>query len=1098
MLNSLRYILTIASIERTMLYRTAKFWVLAGIGVAFIIFFLVIMTIVTFVDDSFPGEFLLQGTDAYLALYFFSYIQVIIIIFVAGDFRKAEEKARLDEVMLSQPMTTANWVLGKYLGVVSAILYLNLFLLLLATVGRVIKALFLGAGFNIIPFLQYFGMVTLPSILFMTALLFFLVSLLRAQSIAVVVSLGYVASILFYFRHKFLGLFDYGAFFAPLFSSDFIGFGDIEQVLWQRLFFVLLAFTLVGFSILLYPRLGQSFWSKKFSQVFTGAFLAGAALVAFSMIQKHKELNATRKLDLAFHRDRTAEPICKVTHYDFDIKFGSNEPQLQVTANLALKNPHQVPLAKPTFSLNGELAVSSVQRSDGSRLSFEQKHQVVIVDLSAHPLQPAAVDSIEIGYAGGIDAEAFMLQRLPNAKGLVNKSDGPWTQGDMSAWIGDDVVVLPAQSGWYPSPASVGSDFDKPAKNFATANIVIETHEKLTAITQGKKISQEVEDGLKRTQFAVQKPVPGFSLNIAEYLHLACGFRQTNIELYVHPNHLPDYEIFTDVADTCYEAVESILGVLEDVSGAAYPYPTLALVEVPLQMQVYTDRFGINNVLQQPGVVMIDEVTIASKRLKREVDDKTKRARRRGRDDSPERIKRDVFVEIVLDLFFNDRPWRGDASLRAPIKNYVNFQFDIRNAVLDRAVELLNYELAERQLRDLFYPDRRNFGLSSYDRMRQNEWGGWTIRRRYGIEIDTLLTVLRRTPLTDIRPEDDGNLYRACIDFKAPPILMMLSQRIDEKQYIRAIQTLVDEYRYQSVSQSDFLGVVQNVSKENVQDFFAQWFEQATFPGYRITRAKAEKLDTGKMNIVYQVTARVQNGEQGDGFVRLVCEGKNNKIRRNLKLASYEEKEVRFAIDEEPKRVKVIPYFSRNRGTILKEVSISRRIRRGVPVDTMYSVQSASDSTFFVVDDQDKGFFTPAIAEAKYLRPPSKGRSWWERTNPFAYGKYYFGWRVKRAGEGDYPARWETTVPRDGEYELGFYYRVGKSWVRRNVSRTFQIKVTSMDGTFPVEIRPQDTPDGWFPLGRFHFSKEEPAVIELADEGSGVLVADAIRWEFVE
>jgi hypothetical protein len=627
---------------------------------------------------------------------------------------------------------------------------------------------------------------------------------------------------------------------------------------------------------------------------------------------------------------------------------------------------------------------------------------------------------------------------------------------------------------------------------------VIETRENLTAITQGKEISQEIGGGTKRTRFAVQEPVPGFSLNVGGYLRLAHEFSQTNVELYVHPNHLPDYEIFTDVADTCYEAVESILSVLEDISGTAYPYPKLALVEVPLQMQVYTDGFGVNNVLQQPGVVMIDEVTIASKRLKKEVDQKTKRARRRGRDDSPARIKRDVFVEIVLDLFFNDRFWRGDASLRAPIRNYVNFQLDIQDAVLDRAIELLHYESAERQLRDLFYPDRRDLGLSSYDRMRQNEWGSWGVRRRYGIEIDTLLTVLRRMPLADIRPEEDGNLYRACVDFKAPPILMMLSQRIDEKRYSEAMQTLVAEYRYQPVRRSDFLEVVQSASNENVQEFFGQWFDQATFPGYRITHAKAEKLDTGKMNIVYQVTARVQNGEQGDGFVRLVCEGKNNKIRRNLKLASYEEKEVRFAIDEEPKRVKVIPYFSRNRGTILKEVSVSRRIRRGAPVDTVYSVQSASDSTFFVLDDQDKGFFTPATTEAKYLRPPSKGKSWWEFTNPFAYGKYYFGWRVKRAGEGDYPARWETSVPRDGEYELGFYYRVGKSWVRRNIARTFHVNVTSLDGTFPVEIKPQDTPDGWFPLGRFNFSKEEPAVIELADEGTGYLVADAIRWEFVE
>lgn len=276
MLTSIKYILTIAEAERKMLYRKAKFWVLGGGGLVGIVFFMVVMTIVSIVEEGIPGEFLLEGTDAYLALYFFSYAQAIVIAFVAGDFRKSEEKARLDQVMLSRPMTTANWVLGKYFGVVSGVLYLNLFLIIIAAIGRTLKVIFTGTSFNILPFLEYFAIATLPSILFMTALVFFLVSVFRAQSVAMIVSLGYWVAILAYFRHKFLGLFDYGAFFAPIFSSDFIGFGNIQGVLWQRLFFVLLAFSLIGFSILLYPRLWQSRFSKYLSTACAVLFLHGS------------------------------------------------------------------------------------------------------------------------------------------------------------------------------------------------------------------------------------------------------------------------------------------------------------------------------------------------------------------------------------------------------------------------------------------------------------------------------------------------------------------------------------------------------------------------------------------------------------------------------------------------------------------------------------------------------------------------------------------------------------------------------------------------------------------------------------------------------
>jgi len=132
------------------------------------------------------------------------------------------------------------------------------------------------------------------------------------------------------------------------------------------------------------------------------------------------------------------------------------------------------------------------------------------------------------------------------------------------------------------------------------------------------------------------------------------------------------------------------------------------------------------------------------------------------------------------------------------------------------------------------------------------------------------------------------------------------------------------------------------------------------------------------------------------------------------------------------------------------------------------------------------------------LRPPSRGSSWWESTHRYAFGKYYFGWRVKSAGDGSYPARWEAAVPKDGDYELSFYFRAGSSWYARYKSQTYYLNITSSEGTFPIEIQPHETVDGWVHLGRFNFKKDKPAVVQLEDEGSGYLIADAVRWEFVE
>jgi hypothetical protein len=494
---------------------------------------------------------------------------------------------------------------------------------------------------------------------------------------------------------------------------------------------------------------------------------------------------------------------------------------------------------------------------------------------------------------------------------------------------------------------------------------------------------------------------------------------------------------------------------------------------------------------------MLDEIKIARKRLKKEVEERTKRTRRRGQDDSPGRVKRDVFISTVLDIFMDDEYWHDDSSFLTPLRNYLHYQIDFSDPMFSRAMELQLYEECERRAQDTFFPDRWNAKLSTHDRIRQME--EWALERRYDTEVDTLLPVLARTPLAALRPQGKGNLYRAAVEMKAPTVLQMLRERIGEKNYVLALHKLLVEYRYRQVRPADFMNVVQTVTTENVQDFFTQWFEQATFPGYRITLAEAEKIDTGKMRIVHQVKVRVQNGERGDGFVRVVCETENDKIRRNLALGSYEEKEIRFPVTEVPKQVQIFPYFSRNRGEIVKQITVGDRIRRGAPVDTVFATStSLSDSLSFVLDDQDNGFFTPVSEEAKYLRPRSKGQSWWEDTNSFAYGKYYFGWRIKRGSSGDYPARWETTVPRTGDYELSFHLPITHDWWSRNLSQKFQIQIISADGTNKLDLQPQETAEGWLPLGRYHFRQDQAAVIELSDAGSGYIVADAIRWEFVE
>ncbi len=687
----IKHILAVGRAERLLIFRTAKFWVLSGIGLFIVALFILGTTLATIFDNNPPGEFMLQGTDALLAMYLFSFLQAILIIFIASDFRKTEVHSRLDQVMYSRPVDTASWVIGKFWGVVSSLIYLNIALIVLASIGRIFKWYFTDASIGLQPAFIYIMIATIPAILFMTALVFFFVSSLRLQALSIILPIGFVAAILFYFQGKFLGFFDYACFTSPLFASDLIGFADLGYLLYQRLFYTVFALALLCFSIILFPRPVQNKKLQHFVLLGGTIFSLIAVFLVLRVVQMEKELQNWRKDAYAFQKSLVNKATCKVSHYDFDVKlFGDGAP-LQATVQFSIKNPNAEPLAELLFSLNQALKIHTLKSIAGETLPFEHKFNVLNIRLK-QPLTPA--DSIELilTYAGKPNADDFILDRLPDQDDLIRKREGPFLRSSISSWLDNDFVILPMESGWYPIPGvACGYGFRRrPPKNFATARITIEGPAELHYITQGRQISSDSLQG--RYVFAVEKPVPGFSLNAGPYKKLSRKFRQAELALYYYPQHLPAIETFSEIADTCFEAIETLLDEFETVTGTAYPYPQLSFVEIPTQMQIYLTESGVRNTLLQPGIIMLEETAITGHNIEKEIELRQKKAKRRGRDDSIRKIKRDVFIDFMLDFLLPYKAWQGDGTLNSPLKNYLHFQVDIQNPVLHRALEVQYFE----------------------------------------------------------------------------------------------------------------------------------------------------------------------------------------------------------------------------------------------------------------------------------------------------------------------------------------------------------------------------------------------------------------------
>ncbi len=94
---------------------------------------------------------------------------------------------------------------------------------------------------------------------------------------------------------------------------------------------------------------------------------------------------------------------------------------------------------------------------------------------------------------------------------------------------------------------------------------------------------------------------------------------------------------------------------------------------------------------------------------------------------------------------------------------------------------------------------------------------------------------------------------------------------------------------------------------------------------------------------------------------------------------------------------------------------------------------------------------------------------------------------------GQFTARFETKLPKSGTYEVRLSYPPFS-----NRATNVPVKITHANGTATSTINQQLPPpiDGLFvSLGKFEFTTDQPAVVELTNTGTdGYVIADAVQW----
>ena len=154
--------------------------------------------------------------------------QAIIAIFLASEFIKRDTKLDTSEVFFVKPMSNTEYVLGKTWGSLKMFIFLNLMALLISLFYNYRAE---NVWIDWQAYVFYFFVISIPTLVFIIGLSYFLMILLKNQAVVFALLLAYIALTLFYIGDSVYYLFDYIGFSLPLMKSDIVGHVNFSSLI---------------------------------------------------------------------------------------------------------------------------------------------------------------------------------------------------------------------------------------------------------------------------------------------------------------------------------------------------------------------------------------------------------------------------------------------------------------------------------------------------------------------------------------------------------------------------------------------------------------------------------------------------------------------------------------------------------------------------------------------------------------------------------------------------------------------------------------------------------------------------------------------------
>ena len=1104
---------TVSKFEMRTLLRGWFFRIFAGLAILGIGIF----NIAAFIETSgAPWIFrALPASIPYANLIILNLGQAIVAIFLASEFLKQDKKNDTVEVIYARSMTNSEYILGKTLGILLVFFILNLIIL---SLGIGFSFLSSDSSRNILAYFYYPFLISLPTLIFILGLSFFLMVTIKNQAITFILLLGYIALSIFYLNHKFYHLADFIAYNVPMIYSTIGGFGNIYETLLHRGIFLFIGLGLIFFTVIKIGRLSQSGKYNTLPIILSILFLTIGGLLMKEYIDVKKGSIEFKKEMILLNNALVSKPVAHVDSCNLMLEHQGTE--IFVKANLQISNQSKEAIDTLIFSLNPSLQILSVE-IDGKKLSYLRNLHILKI-INEEKILPGEKIKIDISYRGEINENThFIDQDLEDYED--NFSVELFRLRKRYAYLQENFVCLTSESLWYPI-SGVGHSSIKPAiylPDFTNYSLTVKTDENLTAISQGEMNMSSA--GVY--EFTPEYPLPKISLLIADYKKFSIDVDSIEYSIYARNGNQYFEEYFNEITDSLPQLIRELKNEYETFIDFKYPFKRFILAEVPIQFSTDKHIWSISSDAVQPEMIFFPEKGVIMeeadfrKRRKREED----KMKRDNEDILPEELHARIFKRFVRSNFMaTPKEW---------------YQF---NKIVDRNTYTLfpNFYTYVSQIKSDQFPII-NMALEAYLRERNvsdessRRWFSRGIGKDERINLElkqASLKTLIDNGIEKAEEEDERVLLNELIVAKGNYLFSLFATRYGENKFNKLLSDLIKENQHKSFDFETINSAVISNFNDSISKDVSNWYNKKELPGFLVKDLETYKVMLGEYS-KYQLRFKVANPEDVDGLITVNIEmvgedNRNNRewddltntgFSRKILIPAKSAKEIGFVFTSEPARMNIFTNVSENLPNNpvfdFTDFDELKKVPAFEGINDYPLFANIHEKNEIIVDNEDDGFeyfqtinqsyLKSLIKESKKQKYQYSGIRFWSPPGEWKsvlrsefYGKYVRSAVYTKAGNGNRTAIWNASFKEAALFDI--YCNIAKIDFRNRHQikgkTNYNFRVFHDEGIEEVTLTDVEIESGWNYIGTFYISTDS-AKVELTNKSSGSMIfADAVKW----